>query len=364
MEERDPSKYYIDVDMGNGIDNIVDDINSLKPAKMINDEPEEEPVIISDIIKKSKKKKKKKTLLSSLVPDDILEESEPDDDLLDSFEGLTTEIDEDNEDIIEEQKKGYTKLKKQNNEYKKEFAEELTLLYSLLDETNKFSKEVEKKYKSIESQKVRGVSKYTNDLAQIVLNAKQNKLSILKEITSVKKTVADLTNKAESKTNKIDNMDTRSPEIAASAYFKNILMHGRSDFIKRMTTEDEIPITNDNINDTINNDDDDSYNDDDMYYEAFENRLSNDNSGYRSDAGNKYIEYEHRGVVVYVKKCVDTGEWEFIAIDKYNEVVDDYPIPTKRNAGRMRFSDDGTYVTDEHGRMYKVIEYYLPDEND
>ena len=46
-------------------------------------------------------------------------------------------------------------------------------------------------------QKVRGVNKYANDLAELVLTSKQNKLNILKEISSVKKSIADLKIKAD-----------------------------------------------------------------------------------------------------------------------------------------------------------------------
>ena len=369
---RDDSKYYIDIYLDDDeltTDSLIDEINSLSSTK---NNSEEKVFMITKSKKEDKKSKKKKKKKNSLftgafdVPEDNEESpiqmSEEDADILLDVEEIMKDIEEENidDDIIGEQKKGYKKLKKQEN-YKKEFAEELTLLYNLLDETSKFGKELEKKYKALDGQKVRGVSKYTNDLGQLVLTAKANKLSILKEISGVKKTIADLQLK-DAKNNTNDNKGTSSPEYLANAYFKNILSHGRTDFIKRMADDDSQDAFIDQLETRLSM----GYEgltepDISDYEERLEQRLR-DEPGFRSEAGDKYIKYENLGVQIRVKKCIDTGEWEFYAIDKYNNIVADYPVPTKREAGRMKFSDDGNYCTDEKGRMYSVQEYYLPDE--
>ena len=377
--------YVIDINMGDDIpvSSMIDEIQSLQTHTRshkdnYNNTKDEDLELNDDSIifskpkkeknkKKKEKKKGKRSILEEATEFDIAdsEDEEEDDEILLDIEDIIREREDTDidDDIINEQKNGYKKLKKEDNTYKKEFAEELTLLYNLLDETGKFGKDLEKEFKSLKSSRARGVSKYTNDLAELVLSSKQNKLNILKEISSVKKTIADLKIKAEGKEK--NKGDDNSPERLASAYFKNVLSGGRSAFINNLTGPDEDNEYDDMIERIETMKDTGSYIDDgdntDMYDKRLEERLAEGNP-FRSEAGTKYIEYENSGVKIHVKKCIDTGEWEFIALDKHNQQIFDYPLPSKRSAGRMRFSEDGSYVTDEKGIMYNVIEYYLPDE--
>lgn len=374
------NEYYIiniETDESVSTPSMIDKIESLKKpierTKIDTDTSLSDDDIIFSKPKKPKKKKEKKKPKRSLLEEasdfdiiDIDSDDEEDDVLLDIEEIIREREDgEIDEDIISEQKHGYKKLKKQDNAFKKEFAEELTLLYNLLDETGKFGKELEKELKSLKGSRARGVSKYTNDLAELVLSSKQNKLNILKEISSVKKTIADLKIKAEGKEK--NKGDDNNPEKLASAYFKNILSSGRSNFINNYTTSGDDDNEYDNMIDRIEMmkntgnyvADEDK---EDIFNKRLEERLMEGNP-YRSDEGTKYIEYENSGVKICVKKCIDTGEWEFIALDKHNQQIFDYPLPSKRSVGKMRFSEDGSYVTDERGIMYNVIEYYLPDED-
>lgn len=358
---------------------IIDGIKSLssnKKTKKKKSIDESDPLVLSDITKnkKPKKKKKKSLILLDDIDFDMREDDDPDstdimdDDTLLDIENILRERAEEDDiegDLTSKGKKGYKNLKSNKNNYKKEFAEELTLLYSLLDETSKFGKSLEKDLNSLKGSKVRGVSKYTNELAQLILTAKQNKLNILKEINSTKKTIADLTMKAEAKTKGEENKN--DPEYLAAAYFKNVLMHGRSNFIDNMTNNNASYSMDDNdeyasMIDQIEQRDNKGETEEDIYNRILAERLEANGNPYRSLAGSKYIEYENLNVKIYVKKCIDTGEWHFVAIDKNNQQIDDYPVPTKREAGRMKFSDDGAYATDSKGRIYNVIEYFIPDE--
>ena len=340
---------------------MINEIKSLKDSTIEVKREEKDPIILTNVVsdiaakkkeKKKKKKEKKKIESESNKTVDI------DADILDIESFIRDNLaDEEaiDESIISTQKKGYNRLKKSKNEYKKEFSEELTLLYNLLDETSTFGKQLEKDLQAIRGTKVRGVTKYSNDLAELVLTSKQNKLSILKEIAGIKKTIADLKLKADAKNNKNDDVENSNEQLA-SFYLKNILNHGRSEFINNMTNDSSNAIDFRPYGDN-------SYQDDeDMLFNELESRLEYSSNPNRSDEGNKYIEYENRGVHIYIKKCIDTGEWEFVAIDKNKQQIYDYPLPAKRDVGRVRFSDDGTYATDAQGRMYKVLEYYLPDD--
>lgn len=349
-------------------------LTSTKPKKKNTAVDYDEPVIMSKITTKKKDKKKKRkgrtlsddaTFESLSIDDDTTDDSnnEVDDNALLDIEAVLMEEDEEEDiegDLTSKGKGGYHELKKHKNNFKKEFAEELTLLYSLLDETSKFGKSLEKDLEALKGSKVRGVSKYTNELAQLILNVKGTKLSIVKEINSTKKTVADLTMKSEAKTK--DNDNKNSPEHLASAYFKNILTHGRTNFID--TIAGGTSYAQDDLESVVNEieSNDGSSDDEDEYTRILTERLEANGNPNRSLAGSKYIEYENMGVKINVRKCIDTGEWEFVAIDKYKQRVDDYPVPTKREAGRMKFSSDGEYATDSKGRIYNVIEYFLPEE--
>lgn len=361
--------YVIDIVTEETQPSILEEMKAISSFKTKKKPVEEEPtVLITNVASKKsskkKSKKKNKTMLSGLFDDNIddsipvIDQEEEEDTLLD-VELIMREMEDEEIDteIIDAQKKSYKKFKK-DNDFKKEFAEELTLLYNLLDETSKFSKTLEKDLSSLKGSKVRGVSKYTNDLTELILTSKQNKLNILKEITSVKKTIADLKLKAEAKEKNKDN-GNNSPEYLASAYLKNILNHGRTDFISSITNSDDNGM---NLMANLNYADDIDDEEEDQYTKFMMERLDNDENPYRSAEGSKYIEYENDGVKLYVKKCIDTGEWEFVALNKAKTQIYDYPLPTKRDAGRMKFSDDGTYATDSKGRIYNVIEYFLPEE--
>ena len=97
--------------------------------------------------------------------------------------------------IVRRGRGNYNNLKESENEFKKEFSDELALLYDALNDLNKFDRDLTKKYDSMENSKTRGVSKYTNDLIVSMLSCKSNKLQVIKEITAIKKTIADLSYK-------------------------------------------------------------------------------------------------------------------------------------------------------------------------
>lgn len=362
----------IEIQVGNDnptTDSLVNGIKNLNPIKYKEDDYE--PILITEKrkSKKEKKEEKRKNKKSKFAELLELNDSNSDEENerllldLDSIDFLDEDDDDIYGEIIDEQKRSYKKRKDNPNEYKKEFAEELTLLYNLLDETSKFGKDLEQTLKQMRGQKVRGVNKYANDLAELVLTSKQNKLNILKEISSVKKSIADLKIKSDAKNKNIEN-DGKSPEYLAAAYFNKLMQHGRNNFVEQYGSDDTIDY--DNIVDKIENRKQgylDVNEDSDEYMDRIEERLSLGNP-FRSEEGNRYIEYETREVKIYVKRCIDTGEWRLIAIDKFNQEVDDYPLPSRKSLGRMKFSEDGQYCTDEKGRMYNVIEYYESDEDE
>lgn len=355
----------IDVDETPKKTDLISDLKSLTSSSFSYDSFDNE-LSLSKIVKdnKKKKKEKKKGKKKKKESVELLNEISDDEENVDNdafnFIDLDELYDEEREediegDIVGVQKKNYDKLKKDENNYKKEFAEELTLLYNLLEELNKYNKKLEKKYDALEGAKTRGVSKYTMDLASSILQGKTSKLQVIKEIASVKKTIADLKLKHDAK-NK-DNGAAVSNDALAVSYLQNIIKHGRTSFVDSLTKndhdDDDIQIDgwdlDSNLGDALNYD---------KYHSMIDERLSSETNRYRdSEDGDKYIKYENLGVKLFIKRDIDTGDWELIALDKNRQQIYDYPIPDKKSLGKMKFTDDGSYASDKYGRSYKVIEY-------
>lgn len=375
---------HIHIDMPGEEKDLVSEIKALaafsvkKPKVDIRDDSAGTLVMLKPKEKGEKKKKKggKKGrieldfLMDSLMGGESSEGEESEGISQSAFidvDEIFRERDEDDDDltngIIGEQKQGYEKRKKDQNQYKKEFAEEVTMLYDLLDEINKFSKELEKRYKDSSGSRVRGTSKYINDLIISILNSKNSKLNVIKEIANIKKLIEDFKLKADSKAAKSE--EGKSQEATAAMYLKNLLNYGRNNFIRDYTGGANAPGGPDieDMADSLSGNDNDSDRDfdlDDDYNERIneliEDRLDNENNIWRSNDADKYIEYESRGVKIYISKETESNDWEFIALDQFGQEVPEYPLPKKKDVGKMKFGDDGKNATDSTGRPYKVIE--------
>ena len=95
----------------------------------------------------------------------------------------------------------------------------------------------------------------------------------------------------------------------------------------------------------------------DMNYEDFiSNRLANETNSYRSEDGTKMIAYESRHPEICIQKSFSTGEFHAVAVDDAGVVIDDYPVPTNEQLGKVVFNNDSGTCTDISGRVYKVIE--------
>lgn len=361
--------------------NLISDIKELQKTssrKSLEDSIDTPAFSIAKTEKKKQKKPKKKNKVKE--PDFItfggsglsLDEVDYDDiankeliDIEEIFYG--NEEDDDLEyEIINKERNKYDKRKKDDNPFKKEFAEEMTLLYGIYDDVNKFSKEIESRYKQVSGAKVRGANKYAGDLTEAMLSAFNMKLSVTKEIVGLKKTQADLNFKREAKDK--NNNAANSTEAIATQYFQNVLKHGRSDFINTMNSRSGGSgiSDHDEFDDAISRIENEKmmYTDheNDEILDMIENRLETEGNPMRSAEGSAYIAYENRDVKPVIKRCIDTNEWDFIAVDRDGQVVNGYPLPNPEKIGKIKFSDDGRFATDERGRSYKVFEYYSDDD--
>lgn len=360
---------------------LISEIRSLggqAPRKKSAPEPieEEGTFLLSSATKKNGKKKKKASddipelmFGGSIAKVDELDEEESPSlslGLLDVEEILyRDEEDEDLSDgIISEQKKNYDKNRKEENPYRKEFAESEALLYELLEETKKFSKELDKEYKSMNS-RVRGATKMKSELINSIISARTAQLSIIKEISSTKKTVQDLNIKANSKTK--DTESSRSNESIAASYLQQIVGgHGRADFIRSLgggfaasPQENQLTALAEEL--TAGEDYDPAYSD--QISNEIEDRLEEMGNPNRSTEGDLQIMYERMGAKIMIQRYIDTNTWEFFAVDNANNRISHYPVPDANDL-RVKFSEDGSYATDNYGRTYRVVEAYAEDDSD
>ena len=293
--------------------------------------------------------------LDNQDPIDMLPTFDENDNFYDAVDNWDNDyMEEISEKLTRKGKGSYNKFKEDENEFKKEFAEELTMLYDLLDDANKFNKKLIKKYDSIDGSKAKGTSKYLNDLIASVLTSNTNKLQIIKEITNLKKTIQELKIKSDGKYAKMEN---GSLESQANDFFSNIMSVGRNNFISALNGDEmqfmdteyssdtdieyanTLPDVQEEIHDRINE------------------RLMNEDS-LRSTEAEKYIIYENLQPEYKILRSAMDNSWEVIAVDKDGHRIHDYPVPSKKDLGRMKFSADGNFATDAYGRSYKVIEHY------
>ena len=291
-------------------------------------------------------------------PLDILPQFDENEDFYEAIDNWDNNyVEEISDRLTQKGKRSYNKYKEDENPYKKEFAEELTMLYDLLDEVNKFSKKLNKKYDSIDGSKAKGTSKYLNDLIESVISSNSSRLQIIKEITTLKKTIQELQLKAEGKRGA--NALEGSLEDQTNSFFMDIMSVGRNNFISAMNGDPDNTFSNPEYS----NDTDIEYvnslpDAQDVLHERISERLMNENTGRSSDS-NKYIMYENLKPELVVLYNVMDNSWEMVAIDKDGQRIVDYPIPTRKELGKMKFSSDHRFATDAYGRSYKCTEKYI-----
>lgn len=343
--------------------------------------------------KKDKKKKKKSENNLSSMLDDSYEYN-----TMDEVEEFSALLDVDNEaiklllsdgedsiaDVIIGEGRDYNKYKKSGDKLVEQFGPELTYLYDLLDEVNLFGKELDKQFNFVSGSKARGMSKTSNDLTQNIISNKKTKLDVVKEIASIKKTIEDLKIKHENATAKRAGAEggDLSNEASAAMFMSNIMKVGRNNFVEALENTDDEQYTYDmdKALNALSSERDSDWEEDEQkpskskFYDGFydedeldeiddliDSRLDKEDFASRTASGDKYIMYENQQPSIMIKKCVDTGDWNFIAVNKDKQEIAGYPLPEQETLGKMKFSADGNIATDKYGRTYRVIEYYSDD---
>jgi hypothetical protein len=309
------------------INNSVD--NSVSPSSLFNTQKEEK--------KKEKEEKKKE---EDVIDDEWLA-------TLTNFKAPKTKKKSKYgmEDFVMGKKKGKKKKEKDDKKktisHKKEFDTEMSLLKDLYKDQSMFVDSLQKRYDQLDAMKssARGVGKFTTDLIMSINSARTNQSSILSNIISLKKTIADLDFKERKEFGSNGNGETTNLNNYASSFLKNIVSSGRN-------TIGATPEGYDSFDDMDDNDD---------LSIAISNALGDTE---REEEVEKYLKYENQHIKV--KVLWNTGyngndldqQYDFVAMDMQNNIIPDYPLPMKTT---MTPNFSTRVATDKYGEKYELI---------
>ena len=223
------------------------------------------------------------------------------------------------------------------------FKPELANLQRILKDNEDTSRTIREVLRPLLTSKARGSSKLLADLLIALNSANTNRLAVVKELSSVKKAIYELKIKLE-KDNNGDDLGMPADQFG-SKIFDELFKRGRANVIN------EVNSYNTDMSDFVtDNGEGSSFND------ILDNRLATETNEYRSEDGNKMIEYETLKPQLCVEKSFSTGDLQVVAIDKNGVKIDDYPVPSVEDLGKVTFHNDSNTCTDYSGRVYKVIE--------
>ena len=229
-------------------------------------------------------------------------------------------------------KKKKKKEKEGPKDYYDDFAPEIGLMRNMLEDATKFTDSLQKRYYALESTKssARGVGKFTTDLISSINQARSVSSQLLNNITSLKKSIADLNMKERKEAAAANGGDGEDLSNFSASFLRKLIQQDRSD---AAMYGDAVPISGD---------------EDDIFDNISE--LLADNG--RSDEVDKYLKYENRNVELVAYVDPDTDAYEIKAIAEDGEELYDYPIP---EVERMDINHSTEIATDEYHTRYRII---------
>lgn len=235
-------------------------------------------------------------------------------------------------------KKKHKKKKKGDDltDYNSEFETEMRLIKDLMEDQTKFTDSLQKKYDAMESTKssARGIGKFTTDLIESINTSRSLSLQMVKEISSLKKTIADLSLKERKEFGSKASGNEEDIGLMSSSMLKQMISESAKDIVG-----DEVDIQESSMDDV---------------YSDIVNSLGDDAG---NDEIDKYLEYESRDITIYA--CVDKNsngenitDAYFIAKDKDGDEIYDYPLPAMTT---LKINRSTEVATDTYSRKYPII---------
>lgn len=304
----------------------------------IKDNENQSTFLPSSMLKKRNKPEKKKKDKFLYDPDEYFEEMmQFKNGYMNKRKGNKDFYDLFNGDGILGGKKKKKKKKDENSKeinFKKEFEPEMALYRNLLIEQNRFTDTLQKEYDSITSVKSanRGVTKQMADLIENINDARSLSMQLVEKNVNAKKLIAELEMKQKKEFG--IGLDTENMSDFASNYIKQMINERQNILLG----------TGDN---TIS-----EYTDDEMF-DLISDTLNNDSTIERSEETELYLKYENRNVNIYVVITDDDVEnYQFIAKDENDNVIEDYPLPGRTKISVNRSTN---VATDTYGKRFSII---------
>lgn len=358
-------------------DNFAEELKKLcvnKYDTFSKKESEESKKESSSDEKKSKKKKKKKSMLCKMeLYDDELKELNPNDLLIDDDEVSDLMIDGESladliekrlddidnsfsDEIIVTERKRYKNAKPKDG-YEEEFSQVLALLYDSLKSNEQLDKDLDKLVKPAFASRNRQMSKYVVDLISAKISNNGNKLSTIKEISATLKKISDL--RANDKKNANSYGGEHNPDLIAGAFFDRVSSMGRNSFLNMVNQPGALDAISDvefeNVEQPYKQTNYNGMSEDDLIDMDMDEVLKDVPLG-RSKEDSLRVKYENLKPRIIIVKYPSDNSWEFYAMDKNGEIIEDYPVPDKEAVGRITFSYDGRTASDAQGKVYSVYE--------
>lgn len=294
--------------------------------------------------KKGKKKKKKKDKLYSEIDSILDDESDSGDDDMFVAMGFKSKKRDDEDvdgDIFDTNGKKDKKLKNIEAKFKPEIAN----LQKLLKENENLSKSIKAILDPIFTSRARIPYKTLVDLITAYNVTNSNKMQNIKEMGNLKKSIMDLKIKMDAKDK---SSETLQMDEYGSQLFDQLFKSGRK------TVIDQINEYSPAMDDTMIG----QYSKpiDDVLNERLDSEANDAGSSFRTMEGSKYIQYENLQPELYVQKSFSTGDLDVVAVGNDGVVIDDYPVPSIEQLGKLTFNPEANTCTDQTGRVFKVME--------
>lgn len=212
------------------------------------------------------------------------------------------------------------------------FEEDLALIDASINEMDELYEEIKDHFDSLKGTYARGSLNFIQGQTGNLISLKTAKFNLIKERVAIKKIQEDL---------RLKNENAKGDQASADQAIVTELLN------KILKTSD---VNKDNIID-IPQESEDS---DDELLSRLDSLI--DSGDITMSDNDMRIKFEKMGISLVVVKESDDS-WDFIAVDRYDDIVEDYPIPDK-SMYSLVFKEDtkgSSIAIDEDGNVYKVV---------
>ena len=263
-------------------------------------------------------------------------------------------------------------IKEEESSFQTMFKTEQAMLAELLKDVTKHAKAAGTKLDDMtkKSAGYGGVSKTYADLVSATNSLNSTRLSIVKEMAALKKTIADLDMK---KIKDSGESAVTSNDDVANSFYEQIVSNRKqfveesmnsyygSGQIQQSVSPSQLQDNNSSQSylGNIDNLDDDSYAEQtprksrsitsSIYYQEDDDNSNSDADPYG------YIRNEKNGVSICVERYSD-GRINFVAIDENGDGVDNYELPGDDLLLDLEIRPMSKWATDSVGRRYRIID--------